>query len=98
MASDGKRNQDPEVEPQLQEVEVAQLPDPAELLRRVPTTPSIEIQMERVTDDFRSLPTPAQLAILRIIVPELISDLDAFERPKVKEEIVGEQQPGQDKA
>lgn len=98
MAADSKRNRDPEMEPQLQEVEVAPLPEPAELLRRVPT-PSLEIQMEQVAEDFRSLPTPAQLAILRIVVPELISDLDALERPSLVEEITGDrQQPGQGKA
>lgn len=86
--ANGKRDRDPrDVQPQLQEVEPER---PAVLPPRPQSRrSSIERMMEQVTEEFRSLPVAAQRSVLRLVVPEIFSELDARDRPVWAEELVG---------
>ena len=50
-------------------------------------------RMERLSAQLQSMPTAAQLVLLRTIVPELLEQLDANDRAYWAREIVGEGVP-----
>lgn len=71
------------VEPQLQEVESA--PDP--LLEQIERSLPVEFMMEQVLMELESLPAAAQLSLLRLHVPDLVAQLDPESRDALAREL-----------
>lgn len=71
------------VEPRLQEVESTSDP----LLEQIERSLPVEFMMEQVLMELESLPAAAQLSLLRLHVPELVSQLDPESREALAREL-----------
>lgn len=84
MARDKRDRQDnePTLELRLQEVESS---DP--LLEHIERSLPVEFMMEQVLMELDSLPTAAQLSLLRLHVPDLVAQLDPEARDTLAREL-----------